>query len=254
MLTENLAVVIPTLAKRPAFLLSAIESAKACRVGMVLVISPSNLPSWMSHSHRETLTWIKFSGDLTQSLNHAFSLVPQSFPYMTWIGDDDLMEPEGYEDLIVSEEAELVIGSCLLIDESGTLDKVHKVAKWRVHPWAISVLASPIAQPATFFKRSLFERLAGLDGKYKLAFDQDFFTRAIVGGAQLQIVENHLASYRVHAGTLSNTNWELSLLESARVRRSNCPVWMLPAVILVDKLRLFAVMSLNSLISARKSI
>jgi len=233
----NVAVIIPTLARRKELLIAAIESAISCRVGMILVISPSNAPDWLPKSFNGSLSWVTFSGGLVESLNHAARLVPHSFEFLTWLGDDDLLDPKGYRELRTIPDADLIIGRCGYITESGDLVRVQRVHKWRVQAWTLALVASPIAQPATIFRRSLFESLGGLDTKYQYAFDQDFFTRAIVGGAKLKIVGNQLAFYRVHEDTLSSTNWEKSLMESANVREMNSPTQIAPFARWVDKIR-----------------
>lgn len=233
----KIAVIIPTLARRKELLIASIESAINCRVGMILVISPTKAPDWLPKSLRESLSWVTFSGGLPESLNHAVRLIPKSYDFLTWLGDDDMLDPSGYRELITIPDADLIIGSCGYINESGDLVRVQRVRKWRVQRWALALVASPIAQPATIFKRSLFESLSGLNTKYKYAFDQDFFTRAINGGAKLLIIDTQLAFYRVHAETLSSANWEGSLLESANVRETNSPRWFAPLARLVDRLR-----------------
>lgn len=167
--------------------------------------------------------WYQFDGGLPESINFGFQLLPKDVRYVTWLGDDDLLESDGYRNMRIHPDTDLLIGACNYISHRGERLRVQKVSKWRLHLWALSLFASPIAQPATLFSRRFIDLTGGIDTKYRFAFDQDFFTRGISLGAKVQVIEETLASYRIHEATLSNLNWEMSLEESGRIRSAQAP-------------------------------
>jgi len=61
----------------------------------------------------------------------------------------------------------------------------------------------PFAQPGTWFRMSLYERLGGFDEGFKLAGDLDFFSRALENGARFEFVSSVVAGFRLRPGQLS---------------------------------------------------
>lgn len=74
-----------------------------------------------------------------------------------------------------------------------------------------------IPHPATFVSRSLFERVGGFDPQYKYAMDYDMWLRLGAVAEPVQ-VDDHLAAFRFHAGSLSTANKLATLAEDFRVR------------------------------------
>lgn len=226
---SNIAVIIPTLGNRPELLNQAINSALSCEIGFIAIISPNAMPAALKKTSFGRTHWYEFEGGLPEAINFGFQILPKEVRYVTWLGDDDFLEPRGYREMRIQPDTDLLIGACNFISIKGERLRTQKVSKWRLNLWALSLFASPIAQPASLFSRRFIDLTEGIDARYRLAFDQDFFTRGIALGAKVQVIENTLASYRVHSETLSNTNWEASLEESGRIRSSHAPrslVWL----------------------------
>ena len=74
-----------------------------------------------------------------------------------------------------------------------------------------------IPHPATFIRKSLFERIGGFNPQYKYAMDYDLWLRLGAVAEPLQLDE-HLAAFRFHAGSLSTANELATLAEDFKVR------------------------------------
>lgn len=55
-----------------------------------------------------------------------------------------------------------------------------------------------IFQPALYFRRSAFERLGGLDGRYQLTLDYEYWIRFLQAGLQFHFIDDYLAKATLH--------------------------------------------------------
>jgi GT2 family glycosyltransferase len=74
-----------------------------------------------------------------------------------------------------------------------------------------------ILHPATFVRRDSFESVGGFDVELKYAMDYDLWLRLARLGDPI-IIDQNLACFRVHAGSLSSTNRLAVLKEEYQVR------------------------------------
>ena len=74
-----------------------------------------------------------------------------------------------------------------------------------------------ILQPATFFRRSLLDRVGLLDDNIKCAFDHEFWLRLIQADAQFYFVDKELARATFHSNAKSSAMRSRQLRESAEV-------------------------------------
>ena len=74
-----------------------------------------------------------------------------------------------------------------------------------------------VPHPATFIKRSVFERTGGFDESIKYAMDYDLWLKLAKITAPIQLDE-HLAVFRRHPGSLTSSNQMASLVDDFAVR------------------------------------
>lgn len=74
-----------------------------------------------------------------------------------------------------------------------------------------------IPHPATFVSKALFERVGAFDPQYKYAMDYDLWLRLGAVAEPVQ-VDDHLAAFRFHAGSLSTANERATMAEDFKVR------------------------------------
>ena len=80
-----------------------------------------------------------------------------------------------------------------------------------------------LQQPATFWRRSLFDKSGGLDPSFRAAFDTDLFYRFIQQGARFRYIDAFVANFRVHSEQISDVflataRKEVELIRSRHLR------------------------------------
>ena len=101
---------------------------------------------------------------------------------VAWVNSDDCYLPAAVARAVAEFEAdpslEWLYGDYLVRTEPmGTL--THATSEPFVFPAALLRGYSPICQPTAFVRRSLLERLGGIDERFSLAMDYDLWLRAI---------------------------------------------------------------------------
>jgi glycosyltransferase involved in cell wall biosynthesis len=84
-----------------------------------------------------------------------------------------------------------------------------------------------IPHPATFVRRSVFERYGVFNEHYRLAMDYEFWLR-IRHRCTFGQIDEPLAAFRVHAGSASQAHARASFHEDFRARLKHGPWWMWP--------------------------
>lgn len=134
-----------------------------------------------------------------------------------WLNSDDVLEPGALatvgEAFAAHPEVDLVYGDLRFIDQGGRrLFDTHLVLK-------LGILAyeSPyVGQPAMFWRRSLYERVGGLDPSFRFAMDFDLLIRMVMGGARSLKIRRRLARFRLHPSSKTCTLRALCDAEVAR--------------------------------------
>lgn len=218
-----LGVVVPTLGTRANYLLQCLRALPTEKISVVLV-GPESVREMLK---QENLHFDDFliedpSDSLATSINKAIKLLPDSVPFVTWIGDDDVINAEemlqAIEGIVDEDNVVVVYGDCNYIDE-------YSQFLWKNVPGIhatqlISLLPQRISQPASAIRHSAWRTIGGLNPTYTLAFDYDLFIRlSKVGSFQYKSVT--LASYRWHSDALSVKSRRVSVLEAHKVRHQH---------------------------------
>lgn len=88
--------------------------------------------------------------------------------------------------------------------------------------------ANFVPHPATFVRRSVFQRFGGFDTGYRLAMDYEFWLR-IAPHCRVTQLDEALAAFRVHAGSASTRQARATFDEDMRARLAHSPPWSWPA-------------------------
>lgn len=127
---------------------------------------------------------------------------------VTWLNDDDLLEPAGVAAAreLFARDASLgaVYGRVDLIDAGGLrlgeLPVAHHAAD--LLP-LIAAGVMPLAQPGTIFRRSALAGVGRFDPTFRLAGDLDLFARALQADLPFAFLDQPVAQFRLHGGQLS---------------------------------------------------
>jgi hypothetical protein len=226
--------VVPTLGRRPDYLIQCLESIKNGGSGenkaFVVLVAPRDfdfteyLSSGLAHA------FVEDSGlGLPAAINEGFDSMPESIEYINWLGDDDLLSV-GSLDVAVSHlekdtKCVLVFGGCNYIDPHGKILWTNSSGSWAVP--LLRFGPDLIPQPGALFRRTDFVAVGGLDSRYSWAFDFDLLIKlSKVGG--LGFVNEVLSSFRWHPSSLSVEFRRKSVNEASTVRVSHLPAFLKP--------------------------
>jgi glycosyltransferase involved in cell wall biosynthesis len=155
---------------------------------------------------------------------------------IAWLNSDDVYQPGSLAKAAAAFNADpnvdVVYGNCYWMDREG-----HVLAEKRQTPFSavgFKYGGADLQQPATFWKRDLYERCGGLDPDFRAAFDMDLFFRFIDHHAKFKHIDDFLASFRVHSEQISDVllataKKEVELIRSRHLRY---PVLSVPGRIL----------------------
>lgn len=141
-----------------------------------------------------------------------------------WLNADDTLEPHALlrvkHALLAHPEAVGATGACLIMDQEGRIDGAFPVLR---SPAFHDVLNTDLIypQPATFFRRSAFDAVGGLNARFDLCMDLDLFLRLSRHGAFSILQREVLARFRVHPGAKSSRYRQAMAREDLRVRLSH---------------------------------
>jgi glycosyltransferase involved in cell wall biosynthesis len=170
------------------------------------------------HRHDRHLTWWVSEPDAGQSaaLNKGFARAQGEF--LLWVNADDLLLPGTLDvaRLYLNRQPECswLAGNQIYIDDldrvlwcardGGWHDRLYRNAPVRVYG------------PTSFFRRSLWQQVGGLDESLRYGMDTDLWLRFKAAGARYQKVSHYCWAFRVHAG--SRTTPDLLGRANSRMR------------------------------------
>ena len=131
------------------------------------------------------------------AINKGFSQVDGEI--MAWINSDDLLLPGSLAAVASvfkeNSEVDVVYGHRILIDGDG-----RDIGRWIMpkHDDEILTWADYIPQETMFWRRSLWEKVGGLDPSFRFALDWDLILRFRDAGATFHRIPRFLGAFRIH--------------------------------------------------------
>ncbi|HEX8170315.1 MAG TPA: glycosyltransferase family 2 protein [Thermoanaerobaculia bacterium] len=140
---------------------------------------------------------------------------------LCWLNSDDIFLPGALRAVgayfAAHRGVDVLYGNRLVIDRDGAVTGRH------VWPWRLTrahwALGQPMAQEATFWRRSIYERVGGLDTSKFFIMDYDLFFRMWRAGT-FRKTSRYLGCLRIHEETKNTRHvdvWQRELAE-ARAR------------------------------------
>lgn len=161
---------------------------------------------------------------------------------LAWLNTDDVYLPGALravaETFVSRPEAQLVFGEGWYIDEAGNRIEPCRFVR-RQFDRRYLVNRDPILQPATFWRRSLWEQVGPLTTTLRWVFDWEWFIRAHEL-TTFHYLPLNLAYYRIQPEALTRTGGLARQLEHGRVTR-RYGAWWHPNHIVQQTRRLEAV-------------
>ena len=211
---------------RPEYLEESIASIRRGGDSYILIVRPIKAKSIDGNLADKVDSIIDDPGTgLARAINEGIRNFPAEIQFVSWLGDDDRLTTQSLckasRTLEIESSAVFVFGQCQYIDGAGNPLWLNKSGKW-TEPF---MLCGPqlIPQPGSLFRRSSFEHVGGLDESLKWAFDLDLFLKLRKAG-KFGFVNEPLAEFRWHEGSLSVGSRQGSVDEASKVRRRYLPV------------------------------
>ena len=141
---------------------------------------------------------------------------------IAWINSDDSYAGDGVVAAVLREfdaGADLVYGDGLLVTAAGATLRPYGVRELSSQKQLILSPSSPLLQPATFFRRALFEQVGGLDVALHFTMDYDLWLRMLPRSRRPRFLPMVLARWTLHAEAKSIQAMRAQIRETAAVRR-----------------------------------
>ena len=156
-------------------------------------------------------------------VNRNYGIKKSRGEYIAFLDDDDLWLPEKLERQVKlldsNKELGLVYSDCYVIDSSGDLRKgTYFVSRKPVRGNAFSELfqRNPIPMLTVVIRKEVFDKVGGFNPRYKISLDYDLWLR-IAEYYPVDFVEQPLAKFRVHSGSIYQKHTALAYRENLQI-------------------------------------
>jgi len=227
---EQVGIIVPTIGGRPEYLPLALQSIRDAGNAYVILVGNKGfdaskfLESGLIDEYLD-----EPEPSLPSSISFGINSLPKHIRFVSWLGDDDLLEPGSLnyvtQRILAPDEPVMVFGGCMYIDPDGKAIWNQKSGQWAVPLLRFGPQLIP--QPGSIFRRSAFEQLGGLSRDYGWAFDFNLFIGLSKLG-RVVFIRKTVASFRWHPGSLSVGRRRESVSEASAVRVSHLPGWLRP--------------------------
>lgn len=226
---SRVGIVVPTLGKRPDYLVQCLSSIrlaapKTSPVHVIIVAPQSFDPSSILNDDLTQNLVIDPGTGLAGAINAGLASMPAEVEYMNWLGDDDLLAAGSIDVatkfLDSNPKSVLVFGSCDYIDPAGKVLWTNKSGAYAVP--LLRFGPDLIPQPGALFRKKSFFEVGGLNQDYDWAFDFDLLIKLSKIG-KISYIDKKLSSFRWHPESLSVEYRTKSVAEASRVRISHLP-------------------------------
>jgi len=149
------------------------------------------------------MKWIsKKDKGITDALNKGFKMARGEI--LCWIDSDDIYLPGAIKEVMSLfkkyPKIDLVFGDIIIIDNKGQKIDYIKYTDFDFNAWVYE--GGGMNPAASFWRKSLYEKVGGLNEKYMWSPDIYFFTQAGSFSANFFHVRKFLSKYRYHLGQI----------------------------------------------------
>ena len=183
---------------------------------------------WLEAKTDRADTRLVFEPDVGQTAALRRGFAEATGDVFGWLNADDLLESGALAAAAAALESDpkavAVTGRCILMDPGGNVTGEIPLLPDTSLP---GLLHSPtnLAQPATFFRRSAYEAVEGLDPRLDLAMDVDLWLKLAKRGRILR-EDRVLARFRIHPDAKSVARLSAAVRQDLAVRlRRGMPPW-----------------------------
>lgn len=153
--------------------------------------------------------------------------------YIFWLNSDDLLLPGALEKVHYALERnpqwDVVTGYHVSMDQESRIKNAYRIPG-ESHAWAAAGILH-VCQPTCFFRRSLYEKLGGLDLSLHCVMDTDLWLRMLDSGSKWGHIPEYLAAFRKHADAKGiSPTWAQRYLQEGQNLSEKFGFWGAPSI------------------------
>lgn len=142
-----------------------------------------------------------------------------------WLNSDDTLRKGTLEKVgeyfRCHPKVDLVYGNVEIVNASG--EKMY--TSYPVLDIHVLIYENPfIPQQSMFWRRHLYDRVGGVNPKFRFAMDFDLTVRFLLAGVRVAKIPEVLANFRIHPGAKSSTIRDVMRAEIDDVLSRHCPI------------------------------
>lgn len=139
--------------------------------------------------------------------------------FLTWLNADDVMLPRAVECLRVAAErnpdCQWFTGGCFWLDSEMRIIKCGRARPFSEMRYQSGVVN--VNGPSSFFAKKLFERVGGVDIRFKYTMDSDLWLRFARHGARYRVAADYAFGLRLHPDAkMSGHNFKNGVLRLSK--------------------------------------
>lgn len=214
--------VVATLGTRLTYLRETLMSIRGQSVAStVVIVAPTDNEGVALIAEEFDCQLVPDPGSLPAAINTGVKQAWNSHEFVSWLNDDDLLEPGSLEATTKLLDADptcvCAYGACRYIDEAGRELWINRAGPWaeRILSWGPDL----IPQPGMLVRAETWMKEDGIDESFRFAFDLDLLLRLRKHG-HLRDTGVTVSSFRWHADSLTVGDRTRSLDESQRAKRA----------------------------------
>jgi glycosyltransferase involved in cell wall biosynthesis len=143
---------------------------------------------------------------------------------LAYLNSDDVYMPRALDaiaEVMEDPAADVVFGNLHWIDDNGRVLGEQRQTPFSARSYLYG--GSTLQQPATFWKRELYQKCGGITPSFRFAFDTDLFFRFTVSGARFKYLNRFVASFRIHTASKSSNELDICSVELTHLRQKYLP-------------------------------
>lgn len=143
---------------------------------------------------------------------------------LAWLNSDDTYLPKIFHKVAKKfkqhPEADLIFGDIYFINQYDKRTGELRLTKLNIDNFLYECISLP--QPATFWKKNIFNKVGKIQVKYQYCMDLDFFVRIAEIG-KLMHVKEYLANFRIHENSKTSKYLDVWSYERDDIIKSYLP-------------------------------
>lgn len=171
--------------------------------------------------NKQRLRWYQSEPDGGQSQAVNLAVGNGTAAYIYWLNSDDLLMPNALSEMVAVLEQNpgipAVYGRANYVDQDGSV-----IGEYFTQNFSEKSLSKRciVCQPAVLIRRSVWEKIGGLEESLEMSMDYDLWWRIYRTFGEMKYVRSIFAKSRIHSNTKTNSFRKRHYQESVQIVRN----------------------------------